>query len=221
MTSEASTEDARPQTWREERDMLGQLVFGRIMCIQEGYCREDRTAESKSALAKLRQALSSNEAGAVSAHTFVPITKYRLTSSGEEPRLPDSRMTEAENAVHAAMTLYAVHQQSLYERMHGSKAARPGSAFALLVAEGMSEQALRRRFDSMLTATNYPALLMHLRTLVRLLRDRGIPMDYGQFTRDLYEWQFDFANTGIRVSWSRDFENTLFQSSKEAKENQE
>ncbi|HIV58285.1 MAG TPA: type I-E CRISPR-associated protein Cse2/CasB [Candidatus Stackebrandtia faecavium] len=178
----------------------------------------DQTSASKAVLAQLRRAVISHggQFGAVYQKTFVPETYYRA-----DKKLPDTEMTSAERAVHAAMTLYAVHQQSLYEPMHDNGGNRPGAAFALLRSEGMSEQAVRRRFDSLLMAGNFAELSQHLRTLVRLLRDSSISMDYGRLTRDLYEWQFDFAATGVRIQWSRDFENTLFQNADDEKEDTE
>lgn len=234
MTTDAGEKvDKRPTSWSGHRDSVVGLVAGRIHGLQEGYCRPESTAASKAALAQLRRLSShadparitpSLDAFAVDVYTQVPERCYpeSFAPTGD-------RASKAEIAVHSAMTLYAIHQQSRHEKMHhererDDKAATEdqahrekkkepaglGTALGRLVWKSdMSEQAVRRRFAALVTADHYPEFLHHLRTLVRMLRDAKIPLDYGALTANLFTWQHVRYRNGVRLIWSRDFENNV------------
>jgi len=187
--------------------------------LQAQYCIDQPTATAKAVLAQLRRAGSTSADGSlnpdaftVDRYTFVPPTCYRLRD-GEEVRLGDAP-TKAERSVFTAMTLYAFHQQSRTKRMH-QPGDRFGTALGRLTRKQpsgrtpLSEDAVRRRFAVVLTASTYEELLHYLRTLVRLLRDKEIPLDYGRLAADLMAWQSRYGRQGVRLHWSRDFENGM------------
>ncbi|GAA4919395.1 CRISPR system Cascade subunit CasB [Stackebrandtia albiflava] len=213
MTTDTTTKE-RPTTWAGQRDALSRLVWGRVASLQKQYCRPDPTPPAKAALAQLRRAAAddgtwrgvSMDAFTVDMYTHVPVELYPLTGNGKERRFTDDP-TKAEIAVRTAMTLYAIHQQSRREPIHGG--TRPGTALARLAWGDGNETAVRRRFAALVTADGYPELIHHLRTMVRMLRDQGIAMDYGQLTGDLFTWQYRRSRDGVRLSWSRDFENHI------------
>ena len=212
MTTDPTT-TRRPADWKDQRSRLSQLVWGRVTGLQNQFC-PDPSPEARAALAQLRRAATADQsrpvdvaAFAVDMYTQVPEQLYPLTRNGTEPRFGDAP-TEAETAVRSAMILYAIHQQSLSDRMHTDTS--PGQALGRLGrGEEKDSKPIRRRFAQLITADSYPELAHHLRTLVRMLRDHRIGMNYGQLAGDLFAWQYRTRRDGVRLSWSRDFENAI------------
>lgn len=116
--------------------------------------------------------------------------------------------TRAEWAVHTALTLFALHQQSKdpsAEPMH-VEGRRLGQALNRLA--GGDEEAvkrIKRRFDAMATADRMPETVYHLRGLIQLLRAQDIPLDYAALGRDLYLLQSPSQAPGVRLRWGQDF----------------
>jgi CRISPR system Cascade subunit CasB len=174
---------------------VGELVDSRVAALQERYRRN--TSAGVSELAALRRAAT--QAPGVDPRVWaltlagVPVEP----SAGDEP-------THTERAVHAAMTLYAVHQQSQPDRMH-----RPGYSLGRSVRTlGQrigNEQAVRRRFEALGTAATFAELMQHSRGLVRQLRSEAIPLDYGQFADDLVALQSPTGADRVRLRWGRDY----------------
>lgn len=98
----------------------------------------------------------------------------------------------AERAVHAALVLYALHQQSGQQPVH-----RPGVPFGAAVgqlarARAVDEELDRstvRRLQHAALATDFEGHLHHLRGLVQLMRAESpaIQLDYGLLTVDLWQ----------------------------------
>jgi CRISPR system Cascade subunit CasB len=175
---------------------IGQLVDARIAALQERYRRNASAGVSD--LAALRRAVT-EEPGA-------DPRVWELTLAGVpvEPGAGDEP-TDVERAVHAAMTLYAIHQQSQPDRMH-----RPGyglgrSVRGLVKPDKSNEKAVRRRFETLGTAATFAELMQHSRGLVRQLRSAAIPLDYGQLADDLVALQSPTGADGVRLRWGRDY----------------
>jgi CRISPR system Cascade subunit CasB len=129
----------------------------------------------------------------------------------------DFRPTEAEWAIHTALTLYALHQQgkdqpmSVSGKKEGDKiiygASLGKAARQLIKPDKSNEQAVKRRFDAMATAKDLTELSHHARGLIQLMKaaDPPIRLDYPQFAKDLYFYQFDDARDKIRLRWGQDF----------------
>ncbi|MER5995512.1 type I-E CRISPR-associated protein Cse2/CasB [Streptomyces viridosporus] len=117
-------------------------------------------------------------------------------------------------AEHAALTLFARHQQTHDRRMHIAGNS-PGTAVGLLAkkavagGEGKSATAaLERRFGVLLTSADFDELVMHLRSLVPLLNQAGIGLDYDLLRDALRAWddpRRPDAAASFRQNWDRDF----------------
>lgn len=131
-----------------------------------------------------------------------------LTLAGlyEQPgQLPDDRPTEAELAAYAALTLFALHQQSHRDAAMHRLGYSLGRSARLLGRRLGSDAAARRRFTALATATSWDETMHHARGLIQQFRAHSIPLDYAQFSRDLYSLQFPNAADRVRLSWGRDF----------------
>ncbi|MFC7915798.1 MULTISPECIES: type I-E CRISPR-associated protein Cse2/CasB [unclassified Streptomyces] len=120
-------------------------------------------------------------------------------------------------AEHAALTLFARHQQTHARRMH-VPGTSPGTAAGLLAkkaATGSERKnattALERRFGALLTSTDSDELVMHLRSLVPLLHQAAVGLDYDLLHEALRAWddpRRPDAAVYFRQTWDRDFHAT-------------
>jgi CRISPR system Cascade subunit CasB len=125
----------------------------------------------------------------------------------------------AEEALHLAVTLWALHQQSHRTMDMHSTGYGLGRAVRVLMsktapaAEGAGaaksapalDEPLRRRFVRVGTAASLEVLGQRLREIVLLLRKSEVPLDYALLADQLYRWQLDSAQAGVRREWGRDF----------------
>lgn len=156
-------------------------------------------ASARAALAELRRGLS---------HPVGSDPRiWALTVGSLPPALTghDDEPTRAEVAAHTAITLYALHQQSLSQGMH-----RPGIGFGSAVAtlrghEARSEAAVTRRFLTVATAASPEELIFHVRGLIAQLRHAQIGFDYGRFAGDVMLLLMPGRENGVRLRWGRQF----------------
>jgi CRISPR system Cascade subunit CasB len=203
----ANTEREKTKHTRRRRD-FGNHVAGSVARLQEGYVAQPKAvASATAAMARLRGTVDQSPGSSydVLGETRVP---ERLLEgwAGDEP-------TPRERAKHAAMALYATHQQSVREtRMHVDGVAL-GEAVNRLANKPKSDgsdpaaprAAVLRRFAALGTAATYEELVHHLRSLVRQLRDERIALDYGLLADDLERFQRPAGPDEVRALWGRDF----------------
>ncbi|WP_371177249.1 type I-E CRISPR-associated protein Cse2/CasB [Buchananella felis] len=162
--------------------------------LQRRYLEGESRARAE--LAQLRKAVPSSpgDVPAIWHLTSVEVP----TGAGDEP-------TWEEIAVHTALTLYAVHQQSRSEPMHVRDQGL-GHAARALVGTGTDENdSLRARFNALVTSSTITELRHHLKTFSSLLRAKGIPMDYVLLAGDLVRFQTPGGASAMRLTWAREF----------------
>ena len=112
--------------------------------------------------------------------------------------------TWEEVAVHTAMTLYAVHQQSRTTRMF-----RPGRGLGHAARElvGWEEDndSARKRFNTLVTSTTITELRHHLRNFISLLRARDITLDHAMLVDDIARFQRPGGAKKVRLTWARQY----------------
>ncbi|WP_435172405.1 type I-E CRISPR-associated protein Cse2/CasB [Actinacidiphila sp. bgisy145] len=202
-----------------------------IRRLQHGY-REDRPS-AVSTLARLRRGAGqpANSLPDLWGQTGTEDLAQVLADAADETRTPasgtaadrDRRPVDharAEEALHLAVTLWALHQQShrdmdTHVAGHGlgrsvralmsrtAPATDSGTAAATAAPE--LDEPVRRRFVRIGTATSLDILGQRLREIVLLLRKDDIPLDYALLAEQLYWWQLPAAQTGVRREWGRDF----------------
>ena len=112
--------------------------------------------------------------------------------------------TWEETAVHTAMTLYAVHQQSRTEPMFVPGRGL-GRAAHELVGTDEENPSARARFNALVTSTTVAELRHHLRNLVSLLRSRGIALDHAMLADDIVRFQRPGGAKSVRLAWARQY----------------
>jgi CRISPR system Cascade subunit CasB len=127
--------------------------------------------------------------------------------------LSDGRaeLTEEENAIYAAVTFYAMHQQS--RDVKQSPMSVPGVSLGAAMrrlasvrdGDQWDEGPIRRRFVNAATSDSTEEFVLHLRGLVQLLRAERVPLDYPALAADLYRFHFAEARDGVRRDWGLEF----------------
>ncbi len=196
-TPTATTSRAAPRTDRD--DALESFVVTRVLALQRSYLAGE--SGGVGSLARLRRAVTSSPGADPQVWGDVldgmPV---ELLGRGDEP-------SPHERAAHAAITVYAVHQQSQGQPMH--RAGRSLGAAVRTLGQGhASEEAVRRRFQALGTASSWAETLHHLRGLITQLRGAGIALDHGRLARDLRRLQQPGTADRVRLVWGRDYYRT-------------
>ncbi|MFD1832665.1 type I-E CRISPR-associated protein Cse2/CasB [Streptomyces desertarenae] len=151
-------------------------------------------------------------------------------------RRNEQRAEREERAVHLAVTLWALHQQSLRDEpmhvpgwslgravrrlAHGKTGTQDParSHDAEVGSDGGEAQepepveevsaTIRKRFVRIGTSTDVDTLSGRLREMVLLLRASRIPLDYGLLADQICRWQDEDHQDDIRRAWGREFHLT-------------
>ncbi|MDO5052106.1 MAG: type I-E CRISPR-associated protein Cse2/CasB [Pseudoclavibacter sp.] len=172
--------------------------------------RPGTQSQARARLARLRNAVSSPLPS--DPEVFATI----FNELPEELEVRHGEPSEAELAIHAAVCLYAIHQQSRIEQeMHlkSDKRERHNLGYGISrlskIAPGEDQdKPIVRRFNAIITADGFAEIRHHLRGIVQLLRSgrdgKPVPLNYALLAADLYELQFPARRDGVRLRWSRD-----------------
>ncbi len=117
----------------------------------------------------------------------------------------EGRLTARLRAEHVALTLFAVHQQSLPTAAHHAGTGLGRAVLALRDSEKFSPAAVDRRFAAAATATSLDEAAHHLRGLVRQLRQVPHGLDYTQLWADLVAWQYPEKVGRVRRRWGAQY----------------
>ena len=189
----------RPYRPRLE-DNAGRLVDQRIggtkrqEGLQARYRRNEARAHGE--LAALRKGANRppGELPEIWALTSVHVPDY----AGDAP-------TWEETAVHTAMTLYAVHQQSRTDPMFVPGRGLGHAARSLIGPPEDENPSARARFNALVTSTTVAELRHHLRGFVSLLRARGIALDHAMLADDIVGFQRPGGAKKVRLNWARQY----------------
>ncbi|MEU8034435.1 type I-E CRISPR-associated protein Cse2/CasB [Streptomyces sp. NPDC049099] len=145
--------------------------------------------------------------------TIAAMWPFHRTHMASEWRNKGS-LTRDLAAEHTVLTLFARHQQTHNRPMHVAGAS-PGTAAGLLLRKAGADSegkaataALERRFGVLLTSADAEELAMHMRSLIPLLNQARVGLDYDLLRTALRTWddpRRPNAATTFRQRWDRDF----------------
>ena len=178
--------------------------------MRTGYLRND--PYSVAAIARLRHAVG-HEIGD-DPETFVwtlPATDDPDISGNASRHIDEP--TPQERAAHAAITLFAAHQQSIRESsMHTDDNVSLGRAVGRMAYGNFNENGIRALFGRIQTASSWKELLRHARGLIGLLKRERIALNYGLLAQDLMGLRSDRTRANmVRIRWGRDFQRAYRQ----------
>ncbi|QIB68681.1 type I-E CRISPR-associated protein Cse2/CasB [Aminipila butyrica] len=156
-------------------------------------------SETKAILSRLRNSIGRDVSETVSIWplVFEEVPLEYLSTSGTP--------TYQENAILAALQLYALHQQGRSESVHESPGNSVGKALHNI--RDLNNTALDRRFNALITSGNFKELTTHLRHLISILKqEKGTKIDYAKLAEDFYWYQMspESANR-MRMRWGQDY----------------
>ena len=197
---------------KEDRDELIWRVSRMVSDLQQRYIANQPYARGQ--LAKLRRAVSSAPGSDPDVwNTIARCLPQRMM--GEY----DNDVTPGEWAAQCAVTLFAVHQQSLEKPMHQRSNAKEGEFHGLGHAvnelayvnrknqqgEELEPGEMPRRFSALVTAESIEEVAHYARQIVQQLRTNQIPLDYGRLSGQFYSYQFAYLRDRVRLEWAREF----------------
>ncbi|WP_299050987.1 type I-E CRISPR-associated protein Cse2/CasB [uncultured Actinomyces sp.] len=162
--------------------------------LQSRYLHNE--AQAREQMAALRGAVA-REPGEVPA-TWALTQVEVPDDAGDAP-------TPEEVAVHTAMTLYAVHQQSRTDPMFHPGKGLGHASRELIGPPDQENPSARKRFNALVTSTTITELRHHLRDLVSLLRARGITLDHAMLADDIVRFQRPGGAKEVRLVWARQY----------------
>ena len=192
---------APPEARRQERHLTknaGRLVDRRIGGPRGLQTRLDdnKSRRARGELAALRRGVSRSPG---ELPEIWELTRVEVPDgAGDAP-------TWEEIAVHTAMTLYAVHQQSRTEPMFSPGVGLGSAARRLIGPPDEENPSARARFNALVTSTTVAELRHHLRGFVSLLRARGIALDHAMLADDVLRFQQPGGARSVRLAWARQY----------------
>lgn len=193
MTTASSTD------YVHELREVGEAVDERIRQLQAGYL-QDRS-DAVATLAKLRRGAGKTIEEAPELVGLTIDHRFYETFDIHGPRTSD-----AEAAVHEALTLYALHQQSKREKGMHRRGRDLGGGVRHLMPPGDIDEPLRKRFVQAQTANSPETRIDRLRGIVQLLRANDVQLDYGLLADQLYDARTRAGAERVRRSWGRGFQ---------------
>lgn len=192
-------------TVREASRKVEQCVNQKIGKLQNGY--RQRLASSVATLARLRK-LDTPGGGSwmvVGEEIFSQLPDFGLGRESDQKAL---------RSIKAALKLYAIHQQSKKTDMavFTQTGGRPVGSFGwachqITLSDGdAGAVGVRRRMASVEAAgDDFTGVETCLRPLIRQMKAKNIPLNYGALAKDLFLIQFDDAREDVFLRWARDY----------------
>ncbi|WP_327328703.1 type I-E CRISPR-associated protein Cse2/CasB (plasmid) [Streptomyces sp. NBC_01210] len=188
------------------RERVARLAADHIDVLQRGYLADQSHAVA--ALARLRRGAGRDAGQLPDLWTLIETGPLHQTPDGVRP-MSESELVRAEDALHVALTLYALHQQSrrsgMYQADRSDRRRGLGAAVRRMMKSGEIDEPLRKRLVRAGTAPDLPALAQRLRDIVVLLRRGDIELDYALLAGQLYTWQWPGGADAVRREWGRSF----------------
>ena len=188
------------------RELVARLTHQRISGWQGRYLADE--AKAVAALARLRRGAGRDAGQLPDLWELVDTSPLHELPRGERA-LSEAELSRAEDAVHVALTLWALHQQARSTGMHQlHRRERPrglGAAVHRLMKADEIDEPLRKRLVRAGTAPDLTTLAQRLRDIVVLLRRDEIRLDYALLAGQLYQWQWPGGADIVRTHWGRSF----------------
>lgn len=181
--------------------------------------KDDRALEqsgSKAQLAQLRRGVGKRPG------EFPELWGVFLKNIPEELMGKSEEPSYAEWSIYTALTLFALHQQGHSEPMNAEgEENRLGRAARKLVQDEDDEEKIRMKLSIVARSDDMEEISYHLKTIVQLLGNSDVRLDYVDLAKDLYWFQFgDYADR-IRLKWGQDFYRTVKVNDNRKEENDE
>ena len=123
----------------------------------------------------------------------------------------NKNLNDYEKAILTAVQMYAIHQQAKVESVlkldyeTGERRQNLGDSLNSMRKNNDEDKAIDRRFNAMITSSNFEELSHHLRQIIKLLKAKSnAKVDYASLADDLY-WFLKNQREGLKIKWSRSY----------------
>lgn len=161
------------------------------------------TPNTKAKLASIRNSINKDSTANMDALAFV------FQNIPEEFLGFNKNLNDYEKAILTAVQMYALHQQAKMDSVlkldykEGERRQNLGQALSILRSE--DSKAFDRRFNAMITSSNFDELSHHLRQMIKLLKAKSdAKVDYASLADDIY-WFLKNQRKGFKIKWSRSY----------------
>ena len=168
-------------------------------------------SSTKALLANMRNSADKDISNNVDTLAYV----FSNLSYGEDDRYVE--LSYMEQAIFTAIQMYAIHQQSNVESVlkfgnedenesrEKKKKYKANIGDALATLRSDESESIDKRFNAMITATNFNKLSYHLRQMIKILKSKSdAKVDYAKLAEDLY-WFMMGRKEEVRLSWARSY----------------
>lgn len=159
----------------------------------------------KARLANIRNSINKDSSVNMDALAFV------FQNIPEEFLGFNKNLNDYEKAILTAVQMYALHQQAKTDSVlkieydEGEKRQNLGDALKTARDKEDDTKALDRRFNAMITSSNFEELSHHLRQMIKLLKAKSdAKVDYASLANDIY-WFLKNQREGLKIKWSRSY----------------
>lgn len=164
-----------------------------------------QTGEGKGILATLRKG-TGHEPG-----DMPELFGILLDDMPEEFMSETIQPTKEEWACFTALTLYAMHQQGNDVKtapMDTEDAVSIGKAmadFALSLKDSNAKKRMAVKLQALASSKDMGEFSYHLRNVIKLLKTKGIRLNYAELAGDIYYYQIPEYKSGVFLKWGQDF----------------
>ncbi|WP_308653029.1 type I-E CRISPR-associated protein Cse2/CasB [uncultured Anaerococcus sp.] len=123
----------------------------------------------------------------------------------------NKNLNDYEKSILTAVQMYALHQQAKVESVlkldykEGERRQNLGDSLNSMRKNNDEDKAIDRRFNAMITSSNFEELSHHLRQIIKLLKAKSeAKVDYASLADDLY-WFLKNQREGLKIKWSRSY----------------
>ena len=184
---------------------------GKIVRLQRAYVgKGSDAADARASLARLRRLgmPGGTSWASVGEDLFEGLLDLALSEVDEKRAL---------RAITVALRLYAHHQQSKDSPMAitsssaetGSQRRSFGWSCRRIEYDKDKAKGVRRRMASIEGVRDMDGIEHYMHALIKLMRDKGVRVDYYLLTRDLFLLQFPNARGDVFMRWGRDYFTTV------------
>lgn len=182
-----------------DTNKVGEYVSKKIF----SYTRSIDSGGTKASLALLRRGVGKHpgELPELWGAFLKDLPEELMSKTGEPSR--------AEWAIYTALTLFALHQQGHSEPMDAQgEEHRLGRAVRRLVhgsGDDSNEERVKFKLGLAANSDDMAELSYRLRSIVNLLGNENIKLDYTDLAKDLFLFQSEKYADNIRMKWGQDF----------------
>lgn len=130
-----------------------------------------------------------------------------------EELIGTNKASYAEWAIYTALTLYALHSQGSSEDVNESGMSLGRAAYKISNG-GDDEERIVNRLNLIVTAVSPTDVAYHLKSLVQLMKNANVKLDYIQLAADLYNFNYPESAKNVKLSWGRDFYSEKYHNTK-------